>query len=625
MFPLCRLDPVQLSLLEAVNIKEIITIEQTTRGLCVVCGGIRGDDVVRSKYRVEGPSTEIRWPVSLRKSTDDATDDGQPAAKSSIPRNIEDLLEGETKSLAKGLRCSPCYSEWEGPKDERLAEAEKRGGIKARQEEWKKIQQELEPILARKTKEWRRVRVLPEVLIIQLKRFATEIKPTRRGTEVVTCKDNTPVVLDEFLDLKPWVEHRGGDGVATSGSTRYRLTGIVNHFGDLDVGHYVADVRIDNTWHEVNDDKVSTDANLQTFLKKKGWTPYVLLYERCAVEDADEVDIVVTGEKDGVSETGDDANANVNATVAVTATATATAIAIGKGDGGGDDKGDDDDDSDDDNKGNRNDNKAKANGKGKGKDRKNGHDGNPDASSAGVPSQSPPRSNLLPVVQGFDRSRRFGIQIAQDALQKGQMSLKVRATINGCVVHFPTYVLSGCGMDQGRIGRHTAEIDMILGDHEDAEAQITARTILTLVPTGVENGDRKGSVESSKTSPGKKRKRQESDDSAKSSPSKKHKRQGNDESVRDSPGKESERDKGEAAKTSPTSQKGKRRSGSGGGKSPRSSPRTRAPTRSPIEPASVDNWKTKPFDGPGLDYEATPRNERGKSNDSDLGSLFGSP
>ncbi|KAJ9633025.1 ubiquitin-specific protease ubp2 [Knufia peltigerae] len=578
------LDPIQRSLLESVSINEIIGFEHTTRGLCVVCGGLREGEDARSKYRVERPDADWRWIVSLGESADD----GQPAAKSSDPRKIEDLIQGEMKALANGQRCSVCYSEWEAMKDKRLAKAEKRGGKEERRKEYKRIMAELEPILARKSTQWRRFQVLPEVLIIQLKRFKSEMLRTSTGTGMVTSKNDTPVAFDEYLDLKSFIEHRVEEEVAVSGSTRYRLTGIINHYGILDVGHYIADVRIDDTWHELNDARVKPEADLQAFLQNQRWGPYVLLYERCAIGDDAGADIVGSGEKD------DDASANANANVNVTVTAT------GKGDGGDDDgDGDDSDDADDDNKGSRNDNKPTGKGKGKEKDHK--HD-SPDRAAAAVPPQSP----LLPVVQGFGQSRAFGIQIAQDALQKGQISLKVRATINGCVIHFPTYVLSGCGMEHGQNGRQTAEVDMVLRDHEDAEAQIMGRALLTLVPTRAEAGGRDGIVEPAKSS----------------STSKKRKRQGNGEPVKSSPGKKR---KGNEAKPSPNSQKGKRGSGSSGGKSPRSSPRTRASPRSPIEPPSSDNWKTKPIDGPGLDYEPTPRNLRGKSKDSDFASLFGSP
>ncbi|KIW10352.1 hypothetical protein PV08_11314 [Exophiala spinifera] len=573
------LDSVQLSLLRSVRIDELVSIEQTNRSLCVVCGGLRGDETERSKFRFERPESTLDWKLSLSKSPEDR----QPAAKSARPRSIEEIIEGEMKSLAHGSRCSTCYSEWEVMKDNAREEARKKGGNAAVDKVMKKILGDLETVLERKTTQWKRLRILPEVLIVQLKRFKVEQRVTRKGIEVSTLKDNTPVRINEYLDLGPWVEYRGKEEVAAAGSTRYRLTGIINHFGDLVGGHYVAEVRIDDTWYEANDMNVKTGPGLQSLLKDKGWTPYVLLYEKCPVEDEDVVDNVVAGEED---ETDVAAIANVHAKVTATAD-------------GDDDGGDDDDTDHDDDKGNRNTKNAKGKGKGKGKDtekrNKNTPDGSPSAGVAASPPRSSPRSRLLPTVQGFDKERKFDIQIAKDAVQKGQMSLKVRATINGCVVHFPIYVLSGCGTQQGGTGRQTAEIDMILRDHDDAEAQITARTILTLVPT---------------------------------SP-KKRKREGSDETPETSPGKKPKRDNGEAAKTSIINRRGKGNNWSGDKKKkktpPRSSPRTRPPTRAVSEPPSVHAWKTKPYDGPGLDYEETPRDVRGKSKDSDLDSLFNSP
>jgi hypothetical protein len=83
---------------------------------------------------------------------------------------------------------------------------------------------------------------VPKLFVIQLKRFKTELNYSNGRVEK---KKNGFMV-----DLNPELEIRG---------KKFRLFGVVNHFGEIDKGHYTANVlrEHDMVWFKYDDAKVS--------------------------------------------------------------------------------------------------------------------------------------------------------------------------------------------------------------------------------------------------------------------------------------------------------------------------------------------------------------------------------
>ncbi|XP_046898273.1 putative ubiquitin carboxyl-terminal hydrolase 50 [Hypomesus transpacificus] len=105
----------------------------------------------------------------------------------------------------------------------------------------------------------------PEILMLHLKRFGCH------GTEKKKLRTNVLFSMDN-LDLSPFL---------TSPSalyTSYSLYAVVNHTGDLDMGHYTAlcHSTLSHAWHRFDD---TTVTEIQDFLVQSPNT-YILLYSR---------------------------------------------------------------------------------------------------------------------------------------------------------------------------------------------------------------------------------------------------------------------------------------------------------------------------------------------------------
>lgn len=63
-------------------------------------------------------------------------------------------------------------------------------------------------------------------------------------------------------------------------SRRYQLTGVVNHIGTIDSGHYYSDVRGSNgqKWYQCNDEQV-TEIGLKSHGNVSEYA-YILFYRR---------------------------------------------------------------------------------------------------------------------------------------------------------------------------------------------------------------------------------------------------------------------------------------------------------------------------------------------------------
>lgn len=107
-----------------------------------------------------------------------------------------------------------------------------------------------------------RLSMLPEVLILQLARFAY-------CKDMGVQKKERAIQLPLALDVDPWMA-RGCEGA------RYSLASVVSHHGPVpDAGHYSSTVLVDTNWYTFNDDVVT-----RTEAPTHGDEAYILFYVR---------------------------------------------------------------------------------------------------------------------------------------------------------------------------------------------------------------------------------------------------------------------------------------------------------------------------------------------------------
>ncbi|XP_064840152.1 ubiquitin carboxyl-terminal hydrolase 50-like [Oncorhynchus masou masou] len=105
----------------------------------------------------------------------------------------------------------------------------------------------------------------PEILVLHLKRFGCH------GSEKRKLRTNVLFSLDR-LDLNPFLSR------PSANHTSYSLYAVVNHTGDLDMGHYTAlcHSTLSSSWHHFDDTAVS---EVVDFLVQSP-NAYILLYSR---------------------------------------------------------------------------------------------------------------------------------------------------------------------------------------------------------------------------------------------------------------------------------------------------------------------------------------------------------
>ncbi|XP_045564821.1 putative ubiquitin carboxyl-terminal hydrolase 50 isoform X1 [Salmo salar] len=105
----------------------------------------------------------------------------------------------------------------------------------------------------------------PEILVLHLKRFGCH------GSEKRKLRTNVLFSLDS-LDLTPFLSS------PSANHTSYSLYAVVNHTGDLDMGHYTAlcHSTLSSSWHHFDDTAVS---EVVDFLVQSP-NAYILLYSR---------------------------------------------------------------------------------------------------------------------------------------------------------------------------------------------------------------------------------------------------------------------------------------------------------------------------------------------------------
>jgi hypothetical protein len=103
-----------------------------------------------------------------------------------------------------------------------------------------------------------RILSAPDVLVLQLKRFAFDLATQRRR------KLNTRLVFPKSLDLGPYL--------ANPGTQNYQLTGVVLHSGIAQSGHYTSLVSLDGEWIRFDDMEVSvvTEAEFESLVYGDG-------------------------------------------------------------------------------------------------------------------------------------------------------------------------------------------------------------------------------------------------------------------------------------------------------------------------------------------------------------------
>jgi ubiquitin C-terminal hydrolase len=114
-----------------------------------------------------------------------------------------------------------------------------------------------------------KIQELPQILVIQLLRFGTNIYNQ-------LIKFPTIVKFDQELNLSAYLDQ----GVS---SKNYKLKGIVEHHGfSLANGHYTSTVKVDDSWVLFNDEEITNIPSIKEHIERysPSITPYILFYER---------------------------------------------------------------------------------------------------------------------------------------------------------------------------------------------------------------------------------------------------------------------------------------------------------------------------------------------------------
>ena len=126
----------------------------------------------------------------------------------------------------------------------------------------------------RKAKVQIKIKKLPPVLIIHLKRF----KKTQGGTknEKLDCRVDFPL---KDLDLSKFTT----EPQAAENRLTYKLFAIIHHQGSIDFGHYYSTTlsEVDSVWTEFNDEDVRKIDSSKA--KNNKISPYILFYRRTSI------------------------------------------------------------------------------------------------------------------------------------------------------------------------------------------------------------------------------------------------------------------------------------------------------------------------------------------------------
>ena len=120
----------------------------------------------------------------------------------------------------------------------------------------------------------------PEVLIVFIKRFVFYPKPKKLT--------NCVAIEDQYLDLSSYLYHdesspKGKKFVQQEKKRgRYKLTGFIEHYGEINYGHYVSYCFNEEAdkWILYNDNRVKVISDSK-FIFDTGSNVYVMFYRRC--------------------------------------------------------------------------------------------------------------------------------------------------------------------------------------------------------------------------------------------------------------------------------------------------------------------------------------------------------
>lgn len=116
----------------------------------------------------------------------------------------------------------------------------------------------------------------PQTLIICLKRFEYKVLPNGIG---VPIKINTMVTYPKVLDISKYYPADVPSDNPTSNQNIYTLTGVVNHAGHSNFGHYYSYCynTAKDYWINYNDARVSTISEMDVLVNTNA---YILFYQR---------------------------------------------------------------------------------------------------------------------------------------------------------------------------------------------------------------------------------------------------------------------------------------------------------------------------------------------------------
>lgn len=120
----------------------------------------------------------------------------------------------------------------------------------------------------------------PKLLIVNIKRFVSNPYPKKLSNKISIQEeiDLTDYYVDPNYDQSPSAKNFF---VSEKMNGNYKLKCFVEHFGEINFGHYIAYCYKDDIekWVQFNDEKV-TEVDNPKFIENSASNVYVLFYER---------------------------------------------------------------------------------------------------------------------------------------------------------------------------------------------------------------------------------------------------------------------------------------------------------------------------------------------------------
>ncbi|KAK5048576.1 hypothetical protein LTR84_005667 [Exophiala bonariae] len=268
--------------LQDLDISNIISFTKTKRVNCIYC-----TSTGNTKRRIAGTDEEPIWSVPVLLPI-------QPGPRNKFEPEVElmECLRRTLKSEFDETTCDACRGKDQSIQDtftqekdkinddDTLNQTQKTSGLKKART---LRDQELDKLKKYNGYRWEKVAKLPEVLFLTLTRFQN----------FNSNKSKVVVNIPPTLNLRGVVEHR----MPTPKETKYRIVGLVSHLGPtLKEGHYITQTySTEEGWMVFNNEEVkrtNLDAIIDDQKKtvRKGFTPYLVMYEKIPIHEFDVVD-----------------------------------------------------------------------------------------------------------------------------------------------------------------------------------------------------------------------------------------------------------------------------------------------------------------------------------------------